>query len=83
MSEKEIYETASMQGVPKMKVQASQYFTLKIYLHRRRRPLELAGLTQEQVDNFNANATSKMFVKYGPVLIRGEAIDYIVVTPSR
>ena len=46
-----------------MKVQASQFFTLKIYLHRRRRPIELDGLTQDEVNNFNANATAKMFVK--------------------
>lgn len=65
-----------------MKVQASQFFTLKIYLHRRRRPIELDGLTQDEVNNFNTNATAKMFVKYGPVLIRAEAIDYVVITPS-
>lgn len=46
-----------------MKVQASQFFTLKIYLHRRRRPIELDGLTQDEVNNFNANATAKMFIK--------------------
>lgn len=65
-----------------MKVQTLQFFTLKIYLHRRRRPIELDGLTQDEVNNFNANATAKMFVKYGPVLIRTEAIDYVVITPS-
>lgn len=63
-----------------MKVQTSQFFTLKIYLHKRRRPIELDGLTQDEVNNFNTNATAKMFIKYGPVLIRSEAIDYIVVT---
>lgn len=66
-----------------MKVQASQFFTLKIYLHQRRRPIELDGLTQDDVNNFNANATAKMFIKYGPVLIRTDAIDYAVITPSR
>lgn len=65
-----------------MKVQASQFFTLKIYLHRRRQPIELEGLTQDEVNNFNANATAKMFVKYGPVLIRSEVIDYVIITPS-
>ena len=65
-----------------MKVQASQFFTLKIYLHRRRRPIELDGLTEDEVNNFNANATAKMFIKYGPVLIRTEAIDYVIITPS-
>ena len=65
-----------------MKVQASQFFTLKIYLHRHRRPIELDGLTQDEVNNFNANATAKMFIKYGPVLIRTEAIDYVIITPS-
>ena len=65
-----------------MKVQASQFFTLKIYLHRRRRPIELDGLTQDEVYIFFENATAKMFVKYGPVLIRTEAIDYVVITPS-
>ena len=65
-----------------MKVQASQFFTLKIYLHRRRRPIELDGLTEDEENNYNANATAKMFVKYGPVLIRTEAIDYVVIAPS-
>ena len=65
-----------------MKVQTSQFFTLKIYLHRRRRPIELNGLTQDEVNNFNANATAKMFIKYGPVLIRTDAIDYVVITLS-
>lgn len=65
-----------------MKVQTSQFFTLKIYLHRRRQPIELEGLTQDEVNNFNANATAKMFVKYGPVLIRSEVIDYVIITPS-
>lgn len=65
-----------------MKVQASQFFTLKIYLHRRRQPIELEGLTQDEVNNFSANATAKMFVKYGPVIIRTEAIDYVIITPS-
>lgn len=65
-----------------MKAQVSQFFTLKIYLHRRRRPIELDGLTQDEVNNFNANATAKMFVKYGPVLIRTEAIDYVVIAAS-
>lgn len=65
-----------------MKVQASQFFTLKIYLHRRRQPIELEGLTQDEVNNFNTNATAKMFVKYGPVIIRTEAIDYVIITLS-
>lgn len=65
-----------------MKTQVSQFFTLKIYLHRRRRPIELDGLTQDEVNNFNANATAKMFIKYGPVLIRSEAIDYVIITVS-
>ena len=65
-----------------MKLRTSQLFTLKIYLHQHRRPIELDGLTQDEVNNFNANATAKMFVKYGPVLIRSEAIDYVVITPS-
>lgn len=65
-----------------MKVQTLQFFTLKIYLHRRKRPIELDGLTQDEVNNFNANATAKMFIKYGPVLIRTEAIDYVIIAPS-
>lgn len=67
-------------GDENMKVNATQFYTLRIYLHRKRRPIILEGLTKEEVDNFNANATSKMFVKYGPVLVRSEAINYVVIS---
>lgn len=66
-------------GEENMKVNATQFYTLRIYLHRKRRPIILEGLTKEEVDNFNTNATSKMFIKYGPVLIRSEAIDYVII----
>lgn len=67
-------------GDENMKVNATQFYTLSIYLHRKRRPIILEGLTKEEVDNFNANATSKMFIKYGPVLVRSEAIDYVIIS---
>lgn len=70
-------------GNQDMKINASNYYCAKVYLHKRRRPIMLDGLTKEQVDNFNANATSKMFVKYGPVLIKSEAIDYVIIVQSK
>lgn len=67
-------------GDENMKVNATQFYTLNIYLHRKHRPIILEGLTKEEVDNFNVNATSKMFIKYGPVLVRSEAIDYVIIS---
>lgn len=66
-------------GDENMKVKTVNSFTLKIYLHNRRRPIELEGLTESEANTFNVNATSKMFVKYGPVIIRTESIDYVVI----
>lgn len=62
-----------------MKLKAEKYFTFKIYLHNKRLPIVLEGLTKQDVDEFNQLATSKMFIKYGPIIIRSDAIDYIIV----
>lgn len=66
-------------GEENMRVNASKLYTFKIYLNNRLRPLILEGLTEQEVNDFNSNATTKMFVKYGPLIIRSDAIDYIVV----
>lgn len=55
------------------------YYTFKVYLHGRKQPLELIGLTMTDIDDFNSNCTSKMFVKYGPVIIKSESIDYVII----
>ena len=62
-----------------MQVNSSKLYTFKIYLNDKRRPLILEGLTEEEVNDFNSNATTKMFIRYGPVIIRSEAIKYIIV----
>ena len=66
-------------GEESMRVNSSKLYTFKIYLNNKRRPLVLEGLTKEEVNDFNSNATSKMFIKYGPLIIRSEAIKYIIV----
>lgn len=66
-------------GEKDMRVNSSKLYTFKIYLNDKRRPLILEGLTEEEVNNFNSDATTKMFIKYGPVIIRSEAIKYIIV----
>lgn len=55
------------------------YYTIKIYLNTRKKPIILEGLTQDEIDNFAPNATSKMFIKYGPVIIRTENISHCVI----
>ena len=70
-------------GDTNMKIMSKQYFALKIYLHRKFRPIVIAGLTQDEVDDFNVNASSKMFVRYGPIFIRSENIDYIIVVRQK
>lgn len=67
-------------GKENMKINTTRLYTLKIYLHRKRRPIVLDGLTKDEVDNFNANVTSRMFIKYGPVLIKSDAIDYVIIS---
>lgn len=66
-------------GEKGMRVNSSKLYTFKIYLNNKRRPLILEGLTEEEVNDFNSNATTKMFIKYGPLIIRSEAIKYIIV----
>ena len=66
-------------GEESMRVNTSKLYTFKIYLNNRLRPLILEGLTEQEVNDFNSNATTKMFVKYGPLIIRSDAIEYIVV----
>lgn len=66
-------------GEESMRVNSSKLYTFKIYLNNKRRPLILEGLTEEEVNDFNSNATTKMFIKYGPLIIRSEAIEYIIV----
>lgn len=66
-------------GEESMRVKSSKLYTFKIYLNNKRRPLILEGLAEEEVNDFNSNATTKMFVKYGPLIIRSEAIKYIVI----
>lgn len=70
-------------GDTNMKIMYKQYFALKIYLHRKFRPIVITGLTQDEVDDFNANASSKMFVRYGPIFFRSENIDYIIVVRQK
>lgn len=66
-------------GEKGMRVNSSKLYTFKFYLNNKRRPLILEGLTEEEVNDFNSNATTKMFIKYGPLIIRSDAIEYIVV----
>lgn len=66
-------------GEENMRVNSSKLYTFKIYLNNKRRPLILEGLTEEEVNDFNSNATTKMFIKYGPLILRSEAIKYIIV----
>jgi len=66
-------------GEESMRINSSKLYTFKIYLNNKCRPLILEGLTEQEVNDFNSNATSKMFVKYGPLIIRSEAIKYIIV----
>lgn len=66
-------------GEEGMRVSSSKLYTFKIYLNDKRRPLILEGLTEEEVNDFNSNATTKMFIRYGPLIIRSEAIKYIIV----
>lgn len=66
-------------GEESMRVNSSKLYTFKIYLNNKRRPLILEGLTEEEVNDFNSNATTKMFIRYGPLIIRSEAIKYIIV----
>lgn len=66
-------------GEESMRVTSSKLYTFKIYLNNKRRPLILEGLTEKEVNDFNSNATTKMFVKYGPLIIRSEAIKYIII----
>lgn len=66
-------------GEESMRVSSSKLYTFKIYLNDKRRPLILEGLTEEEVNDFNSNATTKMFIRYGPLIIRSEAIKYIIV----
>ena len=66
-------------GEESMRVNSSKLYTFKIYLTNKFRPLILEGLTEKEVNDFNSNATTKMFVKYGPLIIRSEAIEYIIV----
>lgn len=66
-------------GEESMRVNSYKLYTFKIYLNNKRRPLILEGLTEEEVNDFNSNATSKMFIKYGPLILRSEAIKYIIV----
>ncbi len=66
-------------GEKSMRVNSSKLYTFKIYLNNKLRPLILEGLTEDEVNDFNSNATTKMFVKYGPLIIRSEAIEYIIV----
>lgn len=66
-------------GEESMRVNLSELYTFKIYLNNKRRPLILEGLTEEEVNDFNSNATTKMFIKYGPLIIRSEAIKYIII----
>lgn len=66
-------------GEESMRVNSSKLYTFKIYLNSKLRPLILEGLTEEEVNDFNSNATTKMFIKYGPLIIRSEAIKYIIV----
>jgi len=66
-------------GEEGMRINSSKLYTFKIYLNNKRLPLILEGLTEQEVNDFNSNATSKMFVKYGPLIIRSDAIEYIIV----
>lgn len=66
-------------GEESMRINPSKLYTFKIYLNNQLCPLILEGLTEEEVNDFNSNATTKMFVKYGPLIIRSEAIKYIIV----
>lgn len=83
MNEQDIVKTAATQGVPNMKTRINDSYDAKIYLQGRKRPIELTGLTKEEVNNFGSNAAAKMFVKYGPVCIRTESINYIIFTESK
>lgn len=62
-----------------MKIKTNQSYSLKFYLHKKRKPIILTGLSKNDVDNFTTNASSKMFIKYGQVIIRTESIDYVVI----
>ena len=63
-----------------MKISTNESYTMKFYLYNKRRPIILTGLTKEEVDNFNVNASSKMFIKYGPIIIRSECINYVIIS---
>lgn len=65
--------------VDDMKVKVTQEYTAKFYLNSRKKPIVLTGLTKDELDNFSVQAQSKMFIKYGPIILRTDIIDYIVI----
>lgn len=62
-----------------MKVKFEKDYTLKIYLQKRRKPIILTGLTKNDIDDFTIDITTKEFIKFKPIIIRTQSIDYVVI----